>query len=111
MGSIHSSTPGQQALATPLQQAQQARATSILLSKHTYFVSVCREGDLARVDMLISEARGHGDNVLKDLVNSEDQGWPPLHSACLKGHDGAVERLLAVGADIEALNKNGATAV
>src|SRR3989338_2777313 len=89
MGNTHSSpvTPGQ----------------------HSKFVFACQEGDLARLDMFISKARGHGDNTLRDLVNSGYQGWPPLHSVCLKGHDGVVERLLAAGADIEALNKTGAT--
>jgi len=85
-------------------------ASSTASAKSEEFVFACRQGDIATVDRLISEARDHGAETLREMVDSGDQDdWTPLLFTCIDGHDAVVVRLLAAGVNIEQPLGNGVT--
>ena len=63
-----------------------------------------REGNLAEVNQLLQEDGGRLE--ARDTIN----GTPLMHAA-LKGRDGVVARLLALGADVGLTSDSGETAV
>ena len=74
------------------------------------FHEACKDGDLEKVEILISEAKLKGS--ILSIINAKDSiGRTPLHWASRNGHVKVMELLISYGADyselMEQYEKNG----
>lgn len=67
------------------------------------------EASLALLDAAKDTGRAGSLCGATGSINGKFPGFSPLHLACLKGLDGVVHRLLAVGASAEKKDAAGAT--
>ncbi|KAF5962343.1 Het6 heterokaryon incompatibility protein [Fusarium bulbicola] len=69
------------------------------IENETPLIAACREGHLDTVNLLLEN--------MADANFSDNDGWTPLHWACLRNKGRVVERLLQVdGLNINAIEKN-----
>jgi len=99
------------AIIMALQEKSFGAARKLLASDQLDVEAVNARGETAlMMAALVGSASSVG-MLLEKGASVDKQGWTALHYAASGGHNNVIEKLLAAGADIDAVSPNGTTAL